>query len=913
MPQIIKHRRGSLESLNGIKSGIEKGELVIASSSTNLTTTNGTSILFAASANGTLEATNRFLMGSTPPAVFSNATYNGLVKGVPYYSSDSASIYLLGQDGNTQINLVGNIVPFSQSVSSKLIDLQTQINNVDAGGQANAITLLNDFTGSTNIRLNNLESKSGSVDISISNLNSFTSSQLTINSGYNLFTSSQQAKDNTLATYTGSNDAKWNTLATYTGSNDTKWSTLATYTGSVDNKFNAVGVSTSSLNAFTSSQEAKDSTLATYTGSVSNSITRINTATSSLNLFTSSQESKNTTLATYTGSNDGKWSALATYTGSVNNQLAGLSNKTGSYAITGSNLFYGNQTISGSLYITQDFVVQGSSSIQNISSSTLNIGTNLITVAVNQPAVRFGGLAVIDSGSSGGSGSLLYDALQDEFIFVHRGNGTNVTSSHFVLGPETYDSLGNETYLTNNRLPKGTGKEHIVDSQITDNGTTVTIPATASIGFIADLGTPLSVSQSIAAISQSIGGGSISTSITNLNLFTSSQESKNTTLATYTGSNDTKWSTLATYTGSVNNSITLINTVTASVNTFTQSQESKNSTLATYTGSNDTKWSTLTNVTSSILSFTSSQEAKDSTLATYTGSNDTKWSTLATYTGSVSNSITRINTATSSLNLFTSSQESKNTTLATYTGSNDAKWTTLTNVTSSILLFTSSQESKNITLATYTASLDNKFIAIGASTSSINLFTSSQESKNTTLATYTGSVNNRLSNLENTSASVNVGITQLNNYTSSLKQAISVNGSDATVLGNLTVTSDLVVQGNTVTLNTTELVVEDKLISLASGSTNAAAANGAGIQVLGASATFTYDSTPDAWTFNKPLSGSAVTASINIPGGASTKRVAFRGTTDNIEFVPAADTAGDLLQWDGTNFIMDNTIDGGQY
>ena len=89
--------------------------------------------------------------------------------------------------------------------------------------------------------------------------------------------------------------------------------------------------------------------------------------------------------------------------------------------------------------------------------------------------MRFAGLTVIDSGSIGGSGSFLYDSVEDEFIFVHRGNGTNVTSSHFIMGPETFDNLGNETYLTCNILTKGTGKEHLVDSCIFDNGTTTCI------------------------------------------------------------------------------------------------------------------------------------------------------------------------------------------------------------------------------------------------------------------------------------------------------------------------------------------------------------------------------------------------------------------------------------------------------
>jgi len=175
------------------------------------------------------------------------------------------------------------------------------------------------------------------------------------------------------------------------------------------------------------------------------------------------------------------------------NQLSSLNSATASYARKDSaNVFNGNQTITGSLFVTQDLVVQGSSSIQNISSSTLNIGTNLVTVAVNNPSVRFGGIAVIDSGSAGGSGSFLYDSVQDEFIFVHRGNGTNTTSSVFLMGPQTIDNLGNETYLTNNRVPKGGGLEHLNDSNITDDGTLITLGSnTVVTGTLVASGTAL--------------------------------------------------------------------------------------------------------------------------------------------------------------------------------------------------------------------------------------------------------------------------------------------------------------------------------------------------------------------------------------------------------------------------------------
>jgi hypothetical protein len=197
-------------------------------------------------------------------------------------------------------------------------------------------------------------------------------------------------------------------------------------------------------------------------------------------------------LNTYTGSNDTKWDTLGSLSGS--------------FARTNSaNTFSGNQVVSGSLTVTQNLTILGSSSIQNISSSTLDIGTNLITVNVNQPSVRFGGLAVIDSGSAGQSGSFLYDAVQDEFIFVHRGDGTNITSSHFVLGPETYNNLGNEIYLTNNILPKGTGKEHLVDSNITDNGTTITLGSNTVVS-----GTLLATGTSLVSGSSQITYASIS-------------------------------------------------------------------------------------------------------------------------------------------------------------------------------------------------------------------------------------------------------------------------------------------------------------------------------------------------------------------------------------------------------------------
>ncbi len=145
------------------------------------------------------------------------------------------------------------------------------------------------------------------------------------------------------------------------------------------------------------------------------------------------------------------------------------------FATTGSNAFTGTQTITGSLYISSDLVVQGSSSLQNITASAVNIGANIVNLNTANPAIRFAGLNIFDSGSIGGSGSFLYDAVQDEFIFVHRGDGTNITSSVVMMGPQTYNNIGSEIYPTANLILKGTGIEHVGDSCIFDDGTTTCI------------------------------------------------------------------------------------------------------------------------------------------------------------------------------------------------------------------------------------------------------------------------------------------------------------------------------------------------------------------------------------------------------------------------------------------------------
>jgi len=95
---------------------------------------------------------------------------------------------------------------------------------------------------------------------------------------------------------------------------------------------------------------------------------------------------------------------------------------------------------------------------------------------------------------------------------------------------------------------------------------------------------------------------------------------------------------------------------------------------------------------------------------------------------------------------------------------------------------------------------------------------------------------------------------------------------DTTISGDLTVTGDLLVSGATTTLDVATLEVEDLNITVAKGAASAAAADGAGLTVDGASATLLYRSTGDKFVFNKPLeatsfSGTIALTNLDIDGG----------------------------------------------
>jgi len=129
--------------------------------------------------------------------------------------------------------------------------------------------------------------------------------------------------------------------------------------------------------------------------------------------------------------------------------------------------------------------------------------------------------------------------------------------------------------------------------------------------------------------------------------------------------------------------------------------------------------------------------------------------------------------------------------------------------------------------------------------------------------------------------------------------------------GNVTIGGNLTVSGTTTTVNSTTLDVADLNITVANGAADAAAANGAGLTVAGASATFNYANTGDKWTMNKPLdvTGAVTATGADINGTLQIEEVKEKvavdtSTTGTINF----DVLDGAIKYFNTNQTANRTV-----
>ena len=193
------------------------------------------------------------------------------------------------------------------------------------------------------------------------------------------------------------------------------------------------------------------------------------------------------------------------------------------------------------------------SSIQYFTSSQFDVGTNFITLNTTAP-LRYGGIAVADSGSSPiVSGSLLFDSQNNQWIYIHQTTpGSAITSSVLIMGPQTFNNVGNEITITANRLTKGQAGdlgEYITSSNVTDTGTLVSINSNTEVtgSFIVTsgitgslLGTAQTASyvqtaQTASYISGTNVDGNITGNANNITAYTINQNLGTTNQVTFAG------------------------------------------------------------------------------------------------------------------------------------------------------------------------------------------------------------------------------------------------------------------------------------------------------------------------------------------------------------------------------------------
>lgn len=230
---------------------------------------------------------------------------------------------------------------------------------------------------------------------------------------------------------------------------------------------------------------------------------------------------------------------------SVDSRLDAYEAVSASYARTNvNNTFSGNQTFN-------NITVNGTASInflETVTGSAKIIGDAFIILNNNTPIERYAGIIVLDSGSVGTSASFQFDGQTNDWFYEYTGSDP-LNFGVALFGPE-YGTKGSPIYNTSNRVVKGDGGHHILDSNISDDGSTVSINSNTQVtgsllvnGQSVLVGTNLS---SLNAFTQSAQGrlnnielttASLQSSVTNLNSFTSSQQGLNATFAT-TGSNN---------------------------------------------------------------------------------------------------------------------------------------------------------------------------------------------------------------------------------------------------------------------------------------------------------------------------------------------------------------------------------------
>ena len=501
MAQIIKHRRGSIDTLSSATA--KKGELIIATGSVGNMSGPWVFVGETEGSAGAFRGLSKIYQGAAAPNL-TVGTWGSTLNGTPFYSSNDKTLYILSNAGNTDIDLTGNIegntisgLTINQLNGDLRLDgdlfitgntyqtgshyltgdviLSGSINigdnltgdTINFGGEVNSHIL--PTTGATydlgqsGKTWNNVWAENAhftNIDIGSITLNSLAlPGDLTVSGTTTLSGSvyNDNLTENRVVIVGGDGLLEDDANFTFDGStlkigdgdfevetngNTRTSGSVTVVSGVVTDNINGITQNTNSLHLHGGTFGAPDVEL---------------TSIGQISLFSEGGGSDfaiNMTGSAYV-SND------LNVTGSVN-VLTNL-NVSGAFTVSSGSV----TTLGGDLFVSGNLEVLGSQTNVHLESKTVEIGDNIILLNAYSPFERYAGMALYDSGSTGESGSFLWDSLNNYFLMDVNGDTSKVIGT-------TTNTLGNENSLTDTYFPIATGDNTIGNSLLRYSGTTLT-------------------------------------------------------------------------------------------------------------------------------------------------------------------------------------------------------------------------------------------------------------------------------------------------------------------------------------------------------------------------------------------------------------------------------------------------------
>jgi hypothetical protein len=657
MAQIIKHRRGSLESISGATK--RAGELLVVTGSSGITAVNGDSILFVGIDGSTATPANKVLQGSSVPDL-SGASYDTSVDGIPFYDSSAEKLYILNKGGNVEVKATANTGGTGIVSGSSQVTALLPSGTVSGSSQVVGILdALNTFSASEESKNSTLETYTASVDGDIANLE--------------LFTSSQETKNGTLATYTQSVDADLTELFATASDHETRVDALEAFSSSLDLGFvteaelasatgaleqadDAIEGRLNNIEGFTSSIDTTIKTKLNVEGAISGSsqvqlsdVTGFSSFSSSVATDFSASNADLTALSASVSSVTGEFSAsvATTFTNveasqSVQNgRLDQLETDSGSQAGRLNNLESFSSSVEtaisldgANVTILGNFTVAGTQTI--VDSTTVQIGDNIIEL--NGSGAANGGLYVKDATAPNtATGSLLWDStndywkagVKDEEIKILLANGDGVVSGSSQVNADSITNFDEnvKTKLDADGVISGSSQVQIDD-------------VTGFTSFSS------SVDSRVDTLEEAIGNGSnIDVRLTNLELTSASHDGRLDNLESFSASAELDLTELFATASDHESRVDALEAFSSSLDAgFVTEAE-----LASATGALETADTAQQGRLTSLEGFSGSQETKNSTLSTYTASVDSRLGQLETDSGSQAGRLDNLESFTSSI------------------------------------------------------------------------------------------------------------------------------------------------------------------------------------------------------------------------------------------------------------------------